>query len=268
MRVNRQAPEKRTTLVQLGHEKLDVHSIFYTIQGEGPFCGTPAVFVRLAGCNLQCPACDTDYTSGRRWMGADEICDEIQRVYRDSLPVSSNIDERVDGTTDNFPIKRFTGLVVITGGEPLRQQIDVLVFKLIQRFGCYVQVETNGLLPPPPLSFINKNTADCEGLYIVCSPKSAKINPVTAELACCFKYVIAAHSVDENDGLPVYALDNSLGKLRVARPPVNYTGTISLQPMDEQNLQLNERHLQACVQSCMQHGYRLQLQIHKILRME
>ncbi|NRP70901.1 7-carboxy-7-deazaguanine synthase [Ensifer psoraleae] len=268
MRVNRQAPEKRTTLLQLGHEKLDVHSIFYTIQGEGPFCGTPAVFVRLAGCNLQCPACDTDYTSGRRWMGTDEICDEIQRVYRDSLPVPNNRDERVDGTTDNFPIKRFSGLVVITGGEPFRQQIEVLVLKLIQRFGCYVQVETNGLLPPPPLSIINKNTAACEGLYIVCSPKSGKINPVTAERACCFKYVMAAHSVDENDGLPVHALDNSLGKLRVARPPVNYTGTIHLQPMDEQNSQLNERHLQACVESCMQHGYRLQLQIHKILRME
>ncbi len=80
--------------------------------------------------------------------------------------------------------------------------------------------------------------------------------------------MIAAHSVDENDGLPVYALDNILGKLRAARPPVNYTGTIYLQPMDEQNLQLNEDHLQACVQSCMQHGYRLQLQIHKILSME
>ena len=38
---------------------LEVHSIFKTIQGEGPFCGTPAVFIRLAGCNLQCPWCDT-----------------------------------------------------------------------------------------------------------------------------------------------------------------------------------------------------------------
>ena len=47
---------------------LAINSIFYTIQGEGPFAGSPAVFVRLAGCNLQCPMCDTEYTS-RQQMG-------------------------------------------------------------------------------------------------------------------------------------------------------------------------------------------------------
>ncbi len=36
---------------------LSVHSLFYTLQGEGPYSGHPAVFIRLAGCNLQCPKC-------------------------------------------------------------------------------------------------------------------------------------------------------------------------------------------------------------------
>ena len=44
---------------------LQVNSVFHTIQGEGPFAGSPSVFVRLSGCNLQCPACDTEYTEGR-----------------------------------------------------------------------------------------------------------------------------------------------------------------------------------------------------------
>ena len=64
--MNQQAPEKQQLR---GDGLLAVHSIFYTIQGEGPFAGETAVFVRLAGCNLQCPLCDTDYTSDRRMVG-------------------------------------------------------------------------------------------------------------------------------------------------------------------------------------------------------
>ena len=54
MKTNTQEPEKIDR-----DRHLDVHSIFHTIQGEGPYCGHPAVFIRLAGCNLQCPGCDT-----------------------------------------------------------------------------------------------------------------------------------------------------------------------------------------------------------------
>ena len=41
---------------------LQLAEIFYSIQGEGMWTGTPAVFVRLAGCNLACDFCDTDYS--------------------------------------------------------------------------------------------------------------------------------------------------------------------------------------------------------------
>jgi len=51
---------------------LALAEIFYSIQGEGTWTGTPAVFVRLAGCNLACDFCDTDY-SIRRFAGVDEI---------------------------------------------------------------------------------------------------------------------------------------------------------------------------------------------------
>lgn len=38
---------------------LQVQDVFYTIQGEGPFAGRTAVFIRLTGCNLRCWFCDT-----------------------------------------------------------------------------------------------------------------------------------------------------------------------------------------------------------------
>lgn len=40
---------------------LYISGIFATIQGEGPLTGTPAIFIRLSGCNLQCGFCDTDF---------------------------------------------------------------------------------------------------------------------------------------------------------------------------------------------------------------
>jgi len=44
---------------------LEIVSVWDTIQGEGPFAGSPAVFVRLAGCNLQCPFCFGTAIKGR-----------------------------------------------------------------------------------------------------------------------------------------------------------------------------------------------------------
>lgn len=261
---NEQPVEKRTHMLSNGHEKLDVQSIFYTLQGEGPFTGTPAVFIRLAGCNLQCPSCDTDYTSKRSWMSTDEICHDVQRAviwHQNSLPSISAVEGQA--------IKYFNGLVVITGGEPLRQgdAIELLVLKLQQRHGCYVQIETNGTLPPPGISTITTNIQKRQGLYVVVSPKTGKVHPETARWACAYKYVMNADSVAD-DGLPQHALHHTLGTLKLARPPEGFKGVVYLQPQDDRDIEQNKRNQDACVESCMRHGYVLQLQTHKLLGLE
>lgn len=53
-------------------DSLLVTSRFYTLQGEGPFRGHPAYFVRLAKCNLACSFCDTYFDSGE-WQTFDQI---------------------------------------------------------------------------------------------------------------------------------------------------------------------------------------------------
>jgi len=60
---------------------LQVEEIFYTLQGEGPFAGRPAVFVRLAGCPLRCQWCDTQFDTGlsKPRMRVDDIMREVQR---------------------------------------------------------------------------------------------------------------------------------------------------------------------------------------------
>lgn len=224
-------------------ESLDIHSIFHTIQGEGPFCGRSAVFVRLAGCNLQCPACDTDYTIGRTRMDVPHILSQVK-----SKQPSPN-------------------LVVITGGEPLRQNITYLVQSLIAN-GYVVQIETNGTvgLDPQLWEFVRKDPALNYGLFIVVSPKTGKINESLYPHIAAYKYVAHHRDMDE-DGLPRYAL-NHTAHPRLARPHKSYKGPVYLQPCDSKNKVENKRNLDACVKSVMTFGYTLQLQIHKIIGVE
>ena len=230
--------------------QLEVHSIFNTIQGEGPFTGHRAVFVRLAGCNLQCPSCDTDYTSMRTLMNADEVLHEVDAARKNNMESDSQ-----------------SHLVVITGGEPFRQDIGPLVYALIAN-GYRVQVETNGTLAPPYKfdEVCSKDLNERGACFIVCSPKAGKVNNIIERIACAYKYVMDEGNVAA-DGLPVIALDHSAAP-HVARPPAGYMGPIYLQPCDDKDERSNAGNLKACVASCMMYGYTLQLQVHKILGVE
>lgn len=242
MKINTQPIEKQVRDGVAG--QLEVHSIFYTIQGEGPFTGQPAVFVRLAGCNLQCPRCDTDYTSKRALLSVRAIEQEIyQKLPKNEM--------RVIDFNHSF-------LVVITGGEPFRQNIGPLVRQLVSSGMYRVQIETNGTLYQAGLPW--------DSVTIVCSPKTGKISPLLLPHIDAFKYVISSDSFSDDDGLPLRALDHTATHA-VARPPNRYK-PIYLQPADEQDADTNKENLDVAVKSCMKHGYTLQLQTHKILGME
>jgi 7-carboxy-7-deazaguanine synthase len=240
--VNNQPIEKVTVLPD---GFLEVHSIFSTIQGEGPLCGRPAVFVRLAGCNLQCPWCDTDYTSTREEMHPHEIVSRIQTL-------APNIERP---------------LVVITGGEPFRQDLRDLIH-LLWECGLNIQIETNGTLPPSKIHYpyITKNDPDA-GPMIVCSPKTGKIHPAIFENACALKYVVEAGDIREKDGLPLHALGHTANPYP-ARPPKHWYRPIYVQPMDAKDPEKNLLNYQAAVDSCMRFGYTLQIQVHKIIGLE
>lgn len=113
---------------------MKVNEIFYSLQGEGHYTGTPAVFVRFAGCNLRCWFCDTDFDKGVE-MSEDEIVEAVLQ----------------------YP----TRYVVITGGEPTLQITASLCDKL-RAHGLYLMMETNGTRPLPE---------GCKVDWITCSPK-------------------------------------------------------------------------------------------------
>ena len=111
-----------------------VNEIFYSLQGEGFHTGTPAVFVRLSGCNRRCPFCDTSHESHTE-MSEEDITSAVA-VF--GAPIA-----------------------VITGGEPAMQLTSSLVDRL-HALGMKVHVETNGSLPLP-------DNVD----WVTCSPKGA-----------------------------------------------------------------------------------------------
>lgn len=220
---------------------LSVHSVFYTLQGEGPFSGHPAVFLRLAGCNLQCPGCDTEYTQGAQAMDFRELRRWVDREA--SKPI---------GPTP-------CPLVVITGGEPFRQNLLPLLQEL-QDAGYTVQIETNGTLPP----------CDLEQLFhpvtVVCSPKTGTVNPKLQQYISAYKYVAGFDDLME-DGLPAQALDHT-ARPHLARPHEGYDGPVYLQPMDAHDAATNKLNQDAVVASCLNYGYILCLQTHKIVEVE
>lgn len=130
-----------------------------TVQGEGPWQGFPAMFIRLGLCNLACGAgpgatwaCDTPYT----W----DFTGKLGRAYSRHAELRHvHVEDLVSEAAAWKP-----RLVVITGGEPMVQwkQLHVLTDAL-QMQGKVVQVETNGTLLPEHKA----------GLRWVVSPKLA-----------------------------------------------------------------------------------------------
>lgn len=236
---NLQQAEARVT----DPDVVQVHSIFPTIQGEGYFSGHPATFIRLAGCNLQCPNCDTDYTS-----------------HRTNIPVPNILN-----IVRSYPNR----LIVVTGGEPFRQNLTTLLGQLVAD-GYKVVVETNGTLPPPLGIFYITNLHEIQhgGVFISCSPKTARVHPSIAENAFYFKYVLQANSVDPYDGLPIQVLNHPVKGCGVYRPPHQSQTPIYLQPADEQDAEKNEANLKAVIASCKKFNYILNLQTHKIIGVE
>lgn len=215
---------------------LEVNSIFYTIQGEGLLAGSPAVFVRLAGCNLQCPSCDTEYTN-REEMTVFEVADKVQQLF-------------LEYTCPNLLMRK---LVVITGGEPFRQNLKPITNDLIS-LGYMVQIETNGTL----YQELNPN------IMIMCSPKTGQINRQMVERADAFKYVIDSANVDK-DGLPLQTLGHPNSGC-VFKAPLHKI--MFIQPADSKNDIANQFNLAAAKESVMKFNRVLCIQIHKIIGVE
>lgn len=221
-------------------QQLQVHNIWYTLQGEGPYAGRPAVFCRLTGCNLRCWFCDT------QWGDDTDPVNPVGDVATTIIAVA---------------MQHQCDLVVLTGGEPVRQDLSLLLPLLLDA-GLQVQIETAGTLWQECLLL--------PGVTIVVSPKSAKLHPLIHQHAHAFKYVIQAGTLSLADGLPEQSTQQRGKQCSLARPRVG--AEVYLSPcdlpeagfMDEENL----RNVQAVAQVALAHGYIAGLQLQKVFDVE
>jgi 7-carboxy-7-deazaguanine synthase len=98
--------------------------IYKSIQGESSFAGLPCIFVRLAGCNLRCGWCDSEYTfTGGYKMTEDQVAAEVEKLA---------------------PVK----LIEFTGGEPMLQERELVpLMERLLRDGYELMIETSGERP-------------------------------------------------------------------------------------------------------------------------
>ncbi|HUZ48291.1 MAG TPA: 7-carboxy-7-deazaguanine synthase QueE [Candidatus Dormibacteraeota bacterium] len=146
---------------------LQLAEIFYSIQGEGTWAGTPAVFVRLAGCNLACSFCDTDY--------ALKFFASVEDVVR-----------MVGEAGAGCP------MVILTGGEPLAQTQTGALIAALQSDGRRVHIESNGTL-----------FADLPSDVWLCVSPKERVDPRMAARANEAKLIVDGRVPEEH--LPLFA---------------------------------------------------------------
>ncbi len=133
---------------------LQLAEIFYSLQGEGTWTGTPAVFVRLAGCNLSCAFCDTDY----------------------ALKFLASVDEVTAAVRAQGGGCR---TVILTGGEPLAQRETPALIAALRADGRRVHIESNGTLA----------TELPDDVWLTVSPKE-RLDPAMAQRADEAKLIV------------------------------------------------------------------------------
>jgi 7-carboxy-7-deazaguanine synthase len=266
---------------------LFVTSMFFTLQGEGPYAGMPALFIRLTKCNLACSFCDTFFDAGD-WMTYDEIEDKsaqtIIKYWADrNLPVP-------DWLYTSHNVDKMNCVLVITGGEPTLQKNLTDFLKRQVNIFKHVQIESNGTV----------NLDIPYGVTLVCSPKCAeKDGKATKYLAPtkqilqranCLKFVMSAdqdspycevpdwvHEWKHKTGGEVYIspmnIYNGLPfKAKLLR--AEKQGDITIEErstVDEVisfwepgllNMPANQTNHEYAAHYCMDNGFRLNLQIH------
>ena len=221
---------------------LNINEMFETIQGEGAYTGIPSIFVRLQGCPVGCPWCDTKHT----WEIKPQLATSADQVIAKSAEsetffVSDESDLLAQFATQGYVAKH----VVITGGEPCMYDLRPLT-ALLHDKGYTTQIETSGTF----------EVLCDERTYVTVSPKinmkgGYKVLVSALERANEIKHPIAMQKhIDELDAL-LANVSTLEGK------------QVCLQPISQQ-----KRATELAVQTCIARNWRLSLQTHKYIGIE
>jgi len=216
-------------------ELLPVNEVFQSIQGEARFAGTPSVFVRLQGCAVGCPWCDTKHT----WEldpGREVAVERMLAKEADAATFA-----RLSGAEIVALVAGFTARhVVITGGEPCAYDLRALTATLLAA-GRSVQIETSGTQP----------VRVAPGTWVTVSP--------TAGMPGGFAVLDAALARADEIKLPV-------GKpADVERLAGLIDGKVATDEIWLQPISLSRKATELCLAEAVARNWKLSVQIHRFL---
>jgi 7-carboxy-7-deazaguanine synthase len=214
--------------------RLPLNELFETIQGEGSKTGTPSTVVRLQGCDVGCPWCDTKHT----WTLEDECRLEVVlgKTGSDTRFAWVSVDELVRQVN-----LRLAKHVVLTGGEPCQYDLSALTSLLIEA-GHSVQIETSG----------TEAVRAAGEVFVTMSPKlempgGRALVDETIERADEIKMPVGKFA-------DVARLEEVLRRRKRPFTPAD----IWLQPLSE-----SQKATEVCRYMAAERGWRVSLQVHK-----
>lgn len=214
-----------------------VNDLYTSIQGEGALAGTPMIILRLQGCNVGCPWCDTKET----WDATTPSHNSLGQAMlgKNGFWARVSADKIIEHIAVKLPGK-FTW-VLITGGEPTLQTLKPLVDAL-QEYGLKVALETSGTAR-------GSIYAGCD--WVCVSPKLHQPLPIIPEVIAQADEIKTVIGKMED----IYILEE-----RLKEWPRKPGCIISLQPVS-----LSKKATELCRQQVILHGWRLSLQLHRYL---
>ena len=183
-------------------DQLFVTSMFMTLQGEGPFRGEPAFFIRLAKCNLACSFCDTFFDDGD-WMSFDEVEQGIESAIDTFY---DNIGSDRPAWTNHDASTKKKMVLVVTGGEPTLQANLGPFLERMNAVFKNTQIESNGIvhqpsIPPETTIVISPKCVEKNGAPV----RYIKPNIANLRVASCLKFVMEANPDSPYHDIPDWA---------------------------------------------------------------
>ncbi|RDV25187.1 7-carboxy-7-deazaguanine synthase QueE [Alteromonas aestuariivivens] len=214
--------------------------MFETIQGEGVFTGVPSVFVRLQGCPVGCPWCDTKHT----WVVNEALATTPTAVLNKSQESEAFFNTSEANLLAEFSRQGYRARhVVITGGEPCMYDLTPLTTLLHQQ-GFTSQIETSGTFE------------------VLCHPDTWVTVSPKVNMKGGYEVLVSALKRANEIKHPV-AMQKHIDELDTLLAQLDTLPVVCLQPISQQ-----QRATDLAIKTCIERNWRLSLQTHKYIGIE
>ena len=219
-----------------------INEVFESIQGEGAFTGVPSIFIRLQGCPVGCPWCDTKHT----WTINADLERKSAQVMAETSETEHWFSFTCEELLELFSEQGYQAKhIVITGGEPCMYDLRPLSDTLINS-AYSVQIETSG-------TYEVQTHPDT---WVTVSPKVNMPGGRSVLASAMFRANEIKHPVAMQKHID--ELDAVLTLYGTEPPPPIY-----LQPISQQ-----KRATDLAIKTCIARNWRLSLQTHKFIGIE